>query len=125
MVLSHKINLWAQAWAENIAARDMMYHRPNNPYGENLYVFVSSPAAKRPKPKAVVSAWYNEIKYYNFRKGGFSGATGHFTQVVWKASIKLGCGWARSRRDNIYVVCNYSPPGNYRKKFKKNVLRAK
>ncbi|EEC02687.1 conserved hypothetical protein, partial [Ixodes scapularis] len=75
--------------------------------------------------KDVVKAWYDEIKDYNFNNGGFSGATGHFTQVVWKNSTKLGCGWARSHRNNIYVVCNYSPPGNYMDKFKENVLRPK
>ncbi|XP_029823633.2 Golgi-associated plant pathogenesis-related protein 1-like [Ixodes scapularis] len=125
MVLNDKINLWAQDWAEQNAAQDSMQHRSNNPYGENLYYFGPSPAPKGPNPKDVVKAWYDEIKDYNFNNGGFSGATGHFTQVVWKNSTKLGCGWARSYRNNIYVVCNYSPPGNYMDKFKENVLRPK
>ncbi|XP_040077217.1 Golgi-associated plant pathogenesis-related protein 1-like [Ixodes scapularis] len=122
MVLDEKINLWAQDWAEDNAAQDIMEHRSNNPYGENLYMFGPLPAPQGPNPKDVVSAWYDEIQDYDFNYGGFSGATGHFTQVVWKNSTKLGCGWARSYSDNIYVVCNYDPPGNYMGKFKKNVL---
>ncbi|KAM7296366.1 hypothetical protein ISCGN_021533 [Ixodes scapularis] len=80
MVLNDKINLWAQEWAEDNADRDVMQHRSNNPYGENLYMFGPSPAPKGPNPKDVVKAWYDEIKDYNFNNGGFSGATGHFTQ---------------------------------------------
>ena len=29
---------------------------------------------------------------YDFDNGGFSAGTGHFTQVVWKDSVKLGIG---------------------------------
>ncbi|XP_040077222.1 Golgi-associated plant pathogenesis-related protein 1-like [Ixodes scapularis] len=48
MALNDKINLWAQDWAETNAAQDMMQHRSNNPYGENLYMFGPSPAPKGP-----------------------------------------------------------------------------
>jgi hypothetical protein len=29
---------------------------------------------------------------YNWNAPGFSSATGHFTQVVWKATTEVGCG---------------------------------
>ena len=45
-------------------------------YGENLYMTSGSL-----KWSSVVSAWTSEVKYYNFKKPGFSSATGHFTQV--------------------------------------------
>lgn len=41
-----------------------------------------------------VKAWYDEIKSYNFDKAEFTPQTGHFTQVVWKGSQKLGVGFA-------------------------------
>ena len=58
--------------------------------------------------------WYEEISNpgYNFNDPGFSNGTGHFTQVVWKGSTKLGCGIA-----GMYVCCRYSPPGNYMGQF--------
>jgi hypothetical protein len=34
---------------------------------------------------------YKESQAYDFNAPGFSSATGHFTQVVWKASARLGC----------------------------------
>ena len=49
----------------------------------------------------------DEIKDYDFENPGFNGATGHFTQVVWKESVKLGCGYSGS-----YITCRYCPAGN-------------
>ena len=68
--------------------------------------------------------WYNEVSQYNFNNPGFNSATGHFTQIVWVGTTKLGCGLAISRTNKVYGICNYSPPGNYigADNFRKNVL---
>lgn len=68
-----------------------------------------------------VDDWYQEIKKYNFEKPGFTMSTGHFSQLIWKDSQKLGIAYAQKDGD-VYVVANYDPPGNYRGKFKDNVL---
>uniref|UniRef100_A0A0K8R989 Putative antigen 5 protein n=1 Tax=Ixodes ricinus TaxID=34613 RepID=A0A0K8R989_IXORI len=125
LVQNTKINLWAQAWADYIASIDQMRHRDGNPYGENIYRIGPVQHGYKPKAKDVVDAWYREIQYYNFSNPGFSSKTGHFTQVVWRATSMLGCGWARSYTRYIYVVCNYNPPGNILNKFKENVLEPK
>jgi hypothetical protein len=71
-------------------------------------------------------AWYDEIKLYSFNRPGFSMGTGHFTQVVWKGSKKLGVGFATTGNGkSLYVVAQYSPPGNYMGQFGQNVLPAK
>jgi hypothetical protein len=67
--------------------------------------------------------WYNEISMYNFN-GDYQPGTGHFTQVVWKASQNLGVGFAfRDRGREVFVVAQYTPQGNYIGEFRKNVLR--
>jgi hypothetical protein len=69
--------------------------------------------------------WYDEVNKYNFNNPGFSASTGHFTQLVWKATTDLGCGIAISAKNRIYGVCNYTPPGNVvgtNNEFKRNVL---
>ena len=51
--------------------------------------------------------------------------TGHFTQLVWKSSEKLGAGMAfNNDRTKVYVVARYSPPGNYEGQYGDNVFPA-
>jgi hypothetical protein len=72
---------------------------------------------------AATNAWYNEIENYDFSNPGFSQNTGHFTQVIWKGSTKLGVGFAFTENgDNGFVVAQYSPPGNVIDAFAENVL---
>lgn len=66
--------------------------------------------------------WYDEVKAYDYNKPGFSLETGHFTQVVWKNSTKLGFGFAK-KGDYIVGVGLYAPPGNWLDDFKENVLK--
>jgi hypothetical protein len=75
--------------------------------------------------KVAAASWYSEIKQYNFRRGGFTMQTGHFTQLVWKGSQRLGVGIATGRSGKTYVVAQYSPSGNMKGKFQTNVLPAK
>ncbi|KAG0321794.1 hypothetical protein BGZ97_010356 [Linnemannia gamsii] len=89
-------------------------------YGENL-------AAGYKDFPAAVQAWYDEVKDYDFNNPGFSGKTGHFTQVVWKSSKTLGCAKRACPKYPIYI-CEYDPPGNIvtsdNSYFKNNVLPA-
>ena len=111
----------AKNWARHLAQRNRMYHRPNNTKGENIHWSKGyTPSSKRP-----VKNWYDEIAQYSYSNPGFSYRTGHFTQVIWKSTKELGCGWATARDGGIYVVCNYDPPGNYLGRFRENVLPKK
>lgn len=46
---------------------------------------------------------------------------GHFSQVVWRDSKELGVAVAKNRNGHIFVVANYSPPGNFIGSFAENV----
>jgi len=65
-----------------------------------------------------VDAWGSERTKYNWDSPGFSEATGHFTQVVWKASKSVGCavtacdGKGSPSSPGMYVTCEYYPVGN-------------
>ena len=52
----------------------------------------------------------------------FTGWTGcgHFTQLVWKGSKKLGLGVAQDRSGKRYVVAQYDPVGNIEGKYEVN-----
>ena len=85
------------------------FQHTHGPYGENL-------AAGYRSPEASVGAWYAEEKNYSYAHPQFSSATGHFTQLVWKSSRKIGCAYApcygKNGTPGNYVVCEYSPAGN-------------
>lgn len=71
-----------------------------------------------------VQSWYKEIKDYTFGQpdpGVKFSKVGHFTQLVWKDSKRLGVGKAISGSKAVYVVCNYDPPGNFKNRYAENV----
>jgi len=71
-----------------------------------------------------VRAWYNERPAYRWigREPDMKSFMkwGHFTQVVWKKSVRVGvgCAW---KGNKMVVVANYDPPGNYRGQYRVNV----
>lgn len=111
------------ATAQAYANRCLWAHNPDLRrlgLGENL-------ALGYPSLTAAVQAWYDEARFYNYNRPGFSSATGHFTALVWKSTTKLGCGSARcsSLSNRVILVCNYQPAGNIVNAgfFVANVLR--
>ncbi|KAF8650036.1 hypothetical protein AX16_005453 [Volvariella volvacea WC 439] len=76
-----------------------------------------------------MKSWMDEASKYDYNKPGFTPGTGHFTQVVWKSSRQVACAMANCRGGTIfqqpskYVVCRYSPPGNFAGRFQENVGR--
>ena len=94
-----------------------MVHSQGSGYGENIYASMGMAVHGR----TAVDSWYSEIKDYRFGSG-FSSATGHFTQVVWKGSTKMGVGKATNGSGWTYVVANYAPAGNMQGAFTANVL---
>ena len=70
---------------------------------------------------AVVGMWYDELKKFSFRSGGFSMKTGHFTQVVWRGTRRVGCGKSQCNGLDVWI-CQYDPPGNVEGQYRENVL---
>ena len=116
----------AQQWAEYLAKTGSFQHSPdtNPPIGENIAMSWASYSQKNNGAlvKEAVNNWYNEVSQYSYSNPGFGMNTGHFTQVVWKSSKYLGLGLA-VKGNSVYIVGNYSPPGNFQGDFKANVKK--
>ncbi|HEY3353259.1 MAG TPA: CAP family protein [Polyangia bacterium] len=107
----------AQAWADRLARDCSFQHSGSSKYGENLWAGTAGAFG----PDRVVASWYDEVAKYDYKRPGFSMATGHFTQVVWVETRALGCGTATCKGNRLWV-CNYAPPGNVEGQFGRNVL---
>jgi uncharacterized protein YkwD len=102
----------AQEWADRLATSRRFEHRTDGRYGENLW----TGTAGRFAMTAVVDAWGSEQKDFDIATNACARdkVCGHFTQVVWRSSTRLGCGKATGANGFDIVVCNYDPPGNFR-----------
>lgn len=110
---SNAIARKAQAWAQNCK-----FVHSRNGLGENI----AWGTAGAFSPVKFAEKWYGEVANYDFASGRSrnGGEILHFTQVVWANSTQLGCGWARCGGSD-FLVCNYSPPGNYQGRHRGNV----
>lgn len=101
----------AQAWADHLAQANNcgLEHEDQNTYGENLA------AGSNLSPSAAVEMWAGEKDKYTwsakYSMADFNAGSGHYTQLVWRTSIQIGCGSATCGR-SVVISCRYSPPGN-------------
>lgn len=110
LVWSNDMGKWAGAWASQLAANGcQLQHRPagDDNYGENIYWSSNASTAA-----AVVAQWAAEKSQYHHASNTCDATCGHFTQVVWKTTTKLGCGMASCAGGGEIWVCNYDPQGN-------------
>lgn len=71
----------------------------------------------------IVDKWYKEIEYYDFEKPRSENEkkTNHFTNMIWKDTKKIGCGYSCVKNE-CYGCCVYYPSKSYEYIFSQNVL---
>ena len=133
---NHDTNYWAAALAGNDPA---LKHRPQGAdagkfrqrYGENAY-FWSGDDSFATSPADAVASWLEEKAAFDKLKAekpyvvgdevgkrdekGNPVVVGHYTQIVWKDTKKVGAAsWTfRAKGRKVVVVfANYDPAGNY------------
>ncbi|XP_050302498.1 uncharacterized protein LOC126740500 isoform X3 [Anthonomus grandis grandis] len=104
---------YAEEWAKHLASKNILEHRPESNYGENIYCLYTSDPSFKINGNTPVDTWYEEIKNHPFGREPSNLKSGHFSQVIWKSSETLGVGVAKSTQGSIYVVANYFPAGNF------------
>jgi len=121
----------AKAWAERCAIghSDGMNNGLGYQWvGENMAwgtmnSDINSDASAQSVIKQGFDGWSGESKNFAFPKTCKQGQCGHYTQLVWAKSQKVGCGvaqcgsiggWQVSGFSKFYMlVCNYGPGGNW------------
>ncbi|AFY38308.1 SCP-like extracellular [[Leptolyngbya] sp. PCC 7376] len=105
------IAAYAQEWADHLSANNLRGHRPDCDYVENI----AYASGQMLSSAAVVDLWGNEVHDYDYATNTCAPGKvcGHYTQVVWRDSRKIGCGMARTADGKEVWVCNYDPKGNW------------
>ncbi len=127
---------YAQQWATSLASSPSTCAAPMHrsgmelemmDYGENLADFEGRGSMVSTAEEAV-NAWAGEVACWTY--GTIEGTEkcdmscymkmnsdgcGHYTQIVWRDSMQLGCGVATCKNgqatEDIWI-CNYAPAGN-------------
>lgn len=118
----------ARAWAarclyeHNIYGQDAPRMHPTfSSVGENLWI--GSPPSMFDVTLAI-EKWVNETREYDYRGNACTKVCGHYTQVVWASSYKVGCAVQLcpngirdyTTKPGAIFVCNYGTAGNFRGK---------
>ncbi|XP_057462205.1 pathogenesis-related protein PR-1-like [Actinidia eriantha] len=79
--------------------------------GENIYWGSGSTWM----PTDAVTAWAAEEKYYSYSSNtcAYGEVCGHYTQIVWKSTRRIGCARVICESGDVFMTCNYDPVGNY------------
>lgn len=104
-------------YAELLIANGRFEHSPNSSrpnQGENLWAGTAGAFTFQ----SMVDGWIDEKQF--FVAGTFPDVSttgrwqdvGHYTQIIWRSTTKIGCGIASDSRRDV-LVCRYSPPGNF------------
>jgi len=108
----------AAIWAAALARNGNFEHSPadsSDPdvQGENLWA--GTPGAW--SPEEMVGYWVAEKRDYvpgifpAVSRSGDLEQVGHYTQVIWRNTRKVGCALAQGRREDV-LVCRYAEGGN-------------
>ena len=106
----------ASAYARHLAATGTFRHsdgRARAGSGENLWMGTAGAFSA----EEMIGDWASERRWFvrgTFPKISRTGRwsdVGHYTQLVWRTTTRVGCGVARGNGRDV-LVCRYAPAGN-------------
>jgi Cysteine-rich secretory protein family len=106
----------AAAYAQQMAMTARFEHSDRSKRrgtGENLWMGTHGAFSV----EAMVGGWASEKRYFapgvfpNVSRSGSWEDVGHYTQMIWPATQRIGCALASTPRID-YLVCRYATAGN-------------
>jgi hypothetical protein len=112
----NSLGVGAASYAQQMAFSGMFQHsnrQARRGVGENLWMGTHGAFSV----EAMVGGWAAEKRYFmpgvfpnNSRSGNWEDV-GHYTQMIWPTTTRVGCAIASTARVD-YLVCRYATAGN-------------
>ena len=116
MMWDNALGAGAAAYAQQLAMSGRFEHSDRHArrgIGENLWMGSHGAFS----PEAMVGGWASEKRWFvpgtfpnNSRTGSWEDV-GHYTQMIWPSTQRVGCALASTGRID-YLVCRYATAGN-------------
>ncbi|KAL5560888.1 hypothetical protein UlMin_030635 [Ulmus minor] len=111
---------YAQKYANQQKGDYKLVHS-GGPYGENI-AWSSGDLSGT----SAVGLWEAEKADYDYNSNtcAVSKVCGHYTHVVWRNSVRVGCAKVHCNNGGSFIGYNYDPPGNFngQKPYTKNQI---
>lgn len=118
LVWSESLATYAQKWADYLAKSNNCAIKHRQDCGENGMHFGENifwgSSAKVFSAVDASTSWYGEKKEYRYQKLSLANyhGTGHYTQMIWRDTQKMGVGMSICDNGSLIIVANYYPAGN-------------
>ncbi|XP_046326882.2 uncharacterized protein LOC124111278 [Haliotis rufescens] len=120
---NEELALIAQAWASNCKVEHDAMGNRNIP---GVYQIGQNWAMDYRNWTQSIAGWHSEVKSFTYNGTNVPDEVGHYTQLVWADTTRVGCGFAKCNT-TLFYVCNYAPAGNrggYKIPYKKGTPAA-
>ncbi|XP_058081781.1 pathogenesis-related protein PRB1-2-like [Magnolia sinica] len=110
MTWDPSVEAFARNYANQRIIANCQLAHSGGPYGENIF---GGSGAEFTATDAV-NSWVGEKQDYNYDTNTCASGKEcrHYTQVVWRNSVRLGCARVKCNSGAIFITCNYDPRGN-------------
>ncbi|XP_055620122.1 uncharacterized protein LOC129764730 [Toxorhynchites rutilus septentrionalis] len=124
--ISSELCEYASQWAKHLASTNELYYQTGTNYGQNIFCCPANSLLTDLSGQEVATYWYSTSRRYDYFKESHLLHTnvnsGHFSQMVWRASRYFGVSKSISKTGKLFVVAYYYPSGNVMGEFSQNVL---
>ncbi|KAK2393351.1 pathogenesis-related protein 1 precursor [Trifolium repens] len=111
IVWDDTVAVFAQNYANQRTDCQLVHSSGNHGgYGENIAMSTGDFSGT-----GAVEMWVDEKANYDHDSNSCVDGEmcGHYTQVVWKNTVRVGCAKVRCDNGGTFITCNYDPPGNF------------
>lgn len=105
----------AQEWVNYLNSNRLFQHSGAKGEGENIWMGTAGAYSFT----QMVDSFGDEKQHFtggvfpNVSNTGNWADVGHYTQVVWRNTTRVGCAGDNGPDGNYRLVCRYNPPGNF------------